>query len=176
MDVTDFATLHDEIGEIAQTGADERVMDGAGGEERGHRRVALVDAAVGQDQDARAGADGSLGGSHDAIDRRRERGAGREVGRVAGKREQGRDHRGRNASAIEGAQGGERLIAEGDAWQMDQPRLLGGLRQQIAAAADVAVERHDLALAQGIDRRVGHLGEALPEIGVERARPLRQHR
>ena len=37
-------------------------------------------------------------------------------------------------------------------------------------------KRHDMALAQRVDRRVGHLGEHLPEIVVEAALPAGQHR
>ena len=61
VDVTDLAALDDDVGQVAQSGADERVMDGAGGEQGGDRRVAFVDAPVGEDQDAGSATDGGFG-------------------------------------------------------------------------------------------------------------------
>ncbi len=72
VDVTDLAALDDDVGQIAQPGADQRVMHGAGGEQHGDRRVALVDAAVGEDQDTGPVADGGFRLGGDALDRRGE--------------------------------------------------------------------------------------------------------
>jgi hypothetical protein len=41
------------------------------------------------------------------------------------------------------------------------------LREQASVGADVAVQGHHQGLAQGVDRRIGHLGEALLEVGPQ---------
>ncbi len=48
--------------------------------------------------------------------------------------------------------------------------------QQRGAAPEVHPQRHHQGLAQRIDRRVGHLREALPEEGIDRRRAPRQWR
>ena len=48
--------------------------------------------------------------------------------------------------------------------------------EDIAFGADLGLQRHHDALAQAVDRRIRDLGELLPEIIVERADFLRQHR
>ena len=58
--------------------------------------------------------------------------------------------------------------------EVNQLRLLRGFRQQVVPRADEGIEREDLALAEGIDRRVGDLGETLPEVGGQRPRDPRR--
>ena len=50
------------------------------------------------------------------------------------------------------------------------------LREQRAAPAEVHHERHHQLLTQRIDRRVGHLREALPDVGVHVLGQVRQRR
>jgi hypothetical protein len=147
VDVADLAALDDDVGQVAQPGADERVMDGAGGEQRGNRRVALVDAAVGEDQDAGPGADGGFRLGDDALDCGCE-GCPRDDAHVRIRDlEQRRDRGRRDAIGGEALDGVQRGVVDGDARDLEEPRLIGGLCEEIAAAADEGVERHDLALA-----------------------------
>ena len=54
--------------------------------------------------------------------------------------------------------------------QAQHARVRGPLQQRRAAPAQMHAERHHHRLAQRIDRRVRHLREALPEIGVDALR------
>ena len=49
-------------------------------------------------------------------------------------------------------------------------------REHVALGADLRLQRHHDRLAQRVDGRVGHLRELLPEIVVQRADLVRQHR
>ena len=51
-----------------------------------------------------------------------------------------------------------------------------GLVEDVLLAADAGGQRHDVALAQGVDGRVGDLGEHLAEVVVESAYPGGEHR
>ena len=99
MDITDLAALDDDVGQVAQSGADEGVMHGAGGEQRGNGRVALVDAAVGEDQDAGPTSDGGFRLGGDSLDRFAECRPGRRS-RPHLNLEQGRDRRRATPSAV----------------------------------------------------------------------------
>ena len=62
---------------------------------------------------------------------------------------------------------------------MHKPQPLGvclGRFEQVAFGADVAFQRHDHVLADGVDGRVGYLGEQLLEIVVEHAWLVGHHR
>ena len=72
-------------------------------------------------------------------------------------------------------QGGQLVIGEHGPRQHD---LVAGLRpgsQQVALGADRRRQRGDELLPDGIERRVGDLGEELAEIVVKETRPARQH-
>jgi len=58
--------------------------------------------------------------------------------------------------------------------ELEHPALSRRLLEQVALAADAAHERHDDLLAQGIDRRVGDLGEVLLEITEKKLRLVRE--
>ena len=49
-------------------------------------------------------------------------------------------------------------------------------QENVALRADLGLQRHHDALAQRIDRRVGHLRKLLAEVVVQRAHLVRQHR
>ena len=53
---------------------------------------------------------------------------------------------------------------------------LGGLLKQRVPSPQPGIERHHVALADRIDRRIGDLGELLTEVAVERARRIVQDR
>ena len=59
---------------------------------------------------------------------------------------------------------------------MDEPSSVRGLFQQGLLSAEPSVQRHDVALADRIDRRIRHLGELLLEVGVERTRRVVEDR
>ena len=52
----------------------------------------------------------------------------------------------------------------------------GDLVEDVAEIAEPRAHRHDVALAQAIDRRVGDLAEVLPEVMVHAAIGVGQHR
>ena len=60
--------------------------------------------------------------------------------------------------------------------QQDLPaRALAG-REQVRLGSDGGRQRGDQLLADGVERRVGHLGEELGEVVVEQPRAIREHR
>src|SRR5215217_2048022 len=136
-------------------------MDGPGGKQGRDRRAALVNAPVRKDKDASSVADGGFCLGGDSLDRFGECRSGNGGRARSHNLEQGRD-RNRNYTV-----GGELLdglgrgVVDGNARKLEQTRLVGGFFKEVASAPDKAVERHDLALAQRVDRRVRHLGEAL---------------
>ncbi len=58
----------------------------------------------------------------------------------------------------------------------DEPHPRRPVGEQRAAAPQVHAQRHDQRLAQRIDGRVRHLGEALPQVGVQGWRHPRERR
>ena len=70
----------------------------------------------------------------------------------------------------------EVLVGENGLRQLDHPGVLGAILQDVAFPADEGDEAHHHLLADGVDWRVGHLGEELVEVVEEAARLLGQHR
>ncbi len=64
----------------------------------------------------------------------------------------------------------ERVRVEEEALELGPAGGLGPFRQQRRAAAEDRPQGELVALAEVVDRRVRHLGEALPEVRVERPR------
>ena len=125
VDVADLAALDDDVGQIAQPGADQRVMDGAGGEQHRHRRVALVDAAVGEDQDAGPAADGGFRLGGDALDRGAERRPGTALASASEISNSVEIVVAATPSAVSALDGVHRGVVDGDARELEQPRLIG---------------------------------------------------
>ena len=73
-------------------------------------------------------------------------------------------------------QGCELPVGEDRVGQAQPVRVLLRDLEQVALGPDVALERHDHFLADRIDGGVGHLREALLEVVVEHARPVRERR
>ena len=48
--------------------------------------------------------------------------------------------------------------------QDDSIRVIGGFLEHVTLGTQTGLQRHNDCLTQGVDRRVGHLGELLPEI------------
>ena len=59
-----------------------------------------------------------------------------------------RDRGRRDTVGGEPLDGLHRGVVDGDARELEQPRLVGRFFEEVAASPDKAVERHDLALAQ----------------------------
>lgn len=77
---------------------------------------------------------------------------------------------------IEADQLGELVVTQNRLGQHD---LVAGVLvrvEQVTFAAGGALQAGHHLLADGVQRRVGHLGEQLMEVVVEHARTLRQHR
>ncbi len=145
------------------------VMDGGEGEEAGDGSVLFVEAAVGKDQQRVAGLDGQRGAAAERIEGALEvegaifgglAGAG--IGGAHG--EEGGQRGGEEIAVGDAAQLFERAVAEDGMGQLERVAVARGLIKNIALCADVANERHNHLFADGIDGRVGDLGEELLEI------------
>ena len=68
----------------------------------------------------------------------------------------------------------EPVRVEEEALELGQPRGLRPRGKERSARAETGVEAEDDPLAQRVDRRIGHLSEALLEVGRERASPVRK--
>ena len=64
----------------------------------------------------------------------------------------------------------ELVVEEDRGLERDGFAMLGRFLKDVALRAETRAERHDRPLADRVDGRVGHLGEALFEIGVKQAR------
>ena len=163
VDAPALRRLGDERGPAAQASPDQVVVDGADGEQRRHVAGAGTHRrdAVAEDDDLHAVADGGGGLAADALDGlaqaprpARDLVRGRDPGRAQPELLQRRHLR---------------LVDD----RRRQLHLAGVLRlrgEQVAARAELDGERHDEPLAQRVDGRVGHLGEALGEVVVEHVR------
>ena len=155
--------LGEERGAAAQASPDQVVVDRADGEQRRHVARAGADRreAVAEDDDFRAVADRGGGLTADALHRLAE--SPRSAGDLVGGRDPGRAQ----------PQLGQRRhlgVVDDRRGQLHLARVPGLRGQEVAARAELDRERHDQLLAQRIDRRVGHLGEALGEVVVEHVR------
>jgi hypothetical protein len=71
---------------------------------------------------------------------------------------------------------GKILVGEHGLLELEQPALLGGLGEQVALAPETAHQGHHQLFADGIDRRIGDLGELLLEVPKEWVRSARSTR
>ena len=158
----------------AQSDADQMMMHGGAGEQRGNRNPVGAGHAVGQDDDVDALAHRGFGARAEFVEhllqsRRAE--AGMEGGVERARLEMAvRDLRDR-ADLLEVRIGQDRLahfeaLGGGQALEVEQVR----------PRPDDRDEAHHQLLADRIDRRVGDLGEVLLEVGEELLRPVRQRR
>src|SRR5918993_2901668 len=68
VNIVDLTALDDDVGEIAQSGTNERVMYGAGREQDWHRSMALIDPAIGEDHESCTTPNGRFRFRDDAIE------------------------------------------------------------------------------------------------------------
>ncbi len=169
VDAPALRRLGDERGPAAQASPDQVVVHGADGEQRrhvaraGHQRRD----PVAEDDDLDAVAHRGRRLAADALDGLAQ--APRPAGDLVG----GRDPDRRQPEVRE--RGHLRLVDDRRR-QLDLPGVLRPRREQVAARPQLDGERHDEPLAQRVDRRVGHLGEALGEVVVEHVRLAREDR
>ena len=137
-------------------------------QDHGQRRALGVDIGVGQHDVQAAAAHRLLGLAADALE-------GLAHGVEAAFRIEGAvDARGRVAHVL--AHRLELGVEHDGRLQRQHLALLGTLVEDVAEVAQPRADRHDVALAQGVDRRVGHLAEILAEVVVHAAIGVRQHR
>ncbi len=167
-----LAGFDDQPDRGAQALADQMMMHRRAGEQRRDRNAVGAGAAVGQDDDVDAVAHGGLGLGGERLDRRVHAGG-------AGLRGPGGVERARLEMIV--ADLGDRadLLQIG----VGQDRLMHleplGVRhpfevEQVRPRPDDRDEAHDQLLADRVDRRVGHLGEVLLEVGEQELRLVGQ--
>ena len=163
--------------------ADEVLVHGRGGEQRGNRQQVGRHLAIGHDQDVVAQVDGVLR-------RRRER-RERRFHAVRAPRGRIADVELEGLERAAGEQRGmpdllHRAVREDRLLRFEAHRQIRRVRgdihrQQVRPRADERDERHHELFADRIDRRIGHLGEQLLEVVVEHLRaagtaPAARHR
>ena len=162
-----LAGLDDEAAARAQALADEVVVHGRDGQQRGDGGVVRVDRAVGEDDDLVAVEDVLLGLAAEPLQ------GALHAARLG--READGDGLGLEVLAVHPAQALEVLVGEHRMGQLDDARVLRPGGQHVALAAHEGDEAHDHLLADGVDGRVGDLREELVEVVEEVARLRRQH-
>ncbi len=163
------AAFHHNIGKGAHAGANQMVVHAAHGEQRRHGHLALP-GTIREHHDVHAVAHGVL----DLCRKLGERPCERALAGIAA------IHRakavGLEAGAVDGADAVELVLVEQRALQAHQLAGLARILEQVAMVAQIQHSRGHHMLAQGVDRRVGDLGEQLVEVVEERAGLLGQAR
>jgi hypothetical protein len=142
--------------------------DGADREQHGDRRRALIGGPVADHDDLRPAARGPLGRATEGGERGPQ--PVNALGHVPDRVERDRGEAGHVAER------GHLVLEQHRMLEPQHPGVGRPLQQRRAPAPEVHPERHHHRLAQRIDRRVGHLGEPLPEVGVRALRHRRQGR
>ena len=179
-----LAAAHVDRGEGPQALAHQVRVHRAGGQDHGDRRAAAVQPLVGQDQVLAALAHRGLGLAPDALDGVPQRvlrparvaaagiATGIAAGIAAGIKGAIDGNRG---LAHEGAHGFELGVREHGRIEQQYAALVLVLGQDVTQVAEPGLERHDPALAQRIDGRVGNLAEVLPEEVMQAAVMVGEH-
>ena len=163
------AGLHHDVCEHAHAGADEVVVHAAQREQAGDGHLAGT-RAVGEHHDVHARAHRGLDVGVQLGERLLER-VGTGLALVGGVEDLRLE-----AHAVDGADAAERVVGEHRALQAHEAAGVAAVLEQVAVVAEVEHAGGHEALAQRVDGRVGHLGEELVEVVVERAVLLREHR
>jgi hypothetical protein len=166
VNVPAVARLRHQADAAAQTDPQQVLVDGAQRERHRQGCGVLVGVQVGQEEAGGAAAHRRLRDARDALER----------GRQVLVRVQQARHLGAGQQRAP-AQRAPRRAVEHRRRQLEQ-RAVRLLRQQRRARAQPGAQRHHPRLAQRVDRRIGDLGEALREEGVDRPRRAgeRRHR
>ncbi|GAA3238308.1 hypothetical protein GCM10020256_58520 [Streptomyces thermocoprophilus] len=170
VDLADVAGLDEQADLGALLGADEVVVDGRGEQQGGDRGVLGVGVAVRQDDEAGAVVDGGVGFGADLVDAGGEGVAAALHAVQAG--EGGGLEAGHVAVGVDVDELGQLVVVDHGEGQGDRAAG-GGVRfQQVAFGAEGGAQRGDEFLADGVQRRVGDLGEQLGEVVEEQAGAL----
>ena len=172
MHLARLAGFDHEADRRAQPLTDEMMMHRRAGEQRRHGNVLHARAPIGEDDDVDAFAHRGLGARAQGFERVLEpRGAllGRPGGVENARAEMAAADLGHRADLFQIRIGEDRLAHF-------QPLEMGGAFdvEQVGPRPDDGHEAHDQLLADRVDRRVGHLGEVLLEIGEQKLRLARQ--
>ena len=170
VDLARLAALDREAGAHAVAAPDEVLVDGGRRQERGDRHALLRQGTVGEHDDVRAARDRRRGVLAKPLER------GLHPGRAVGDRPGHVQHLGPQAAPVERPQHGRLLVREHGLLQDQLRRGEGTLLQQVLLRPEAGAKAHHDVLADGVDRRVRDLGEALLEVGEEAGRVLREHR
>ena len=157
----DVAGFHDDAHLAAVSFADEVVVDGGASEQGRDGCVVGVDSAVGEDQYFETVFDGVYGIAAEAVEAGLH-GAGLTVGA-----EIGLECLCLEDAGIDAADLFQLMVAEYGMLQRDGVTGQRVFSQQVSVAADEAREGHDQSFPDGIDGRVGDLGEQLFEIAAQ---------
>ncbi len=168
MDLARLAGLDHETAARAQAAADEVVVHGRDGQQRGDGRVVGIDGAVGEDDHLVAVEHVLLGLPTEAVE------CAPHATRLG--READGDGLGLEVLAVHPAQPLQVLVGQHRLRQLDHARVLGTTFEQVALGTDEGDQAHHRLLADGVDGRVGDLREELLEVVEEIARLVREHR
>ena len=167
-DFAGLAGLDDQRHLVAGLFANQMVVHGGERQQAGNRRVLVVHAAVGKNQQRKAAA-------------YRFRGAAAKIFHrlakllLAGIHAKQHGQRGRsNIAPVHLAQLFQSPVGDDGVAQLQGVRVLGRLIEDVSFAPDVGVERHHQSFADRIDRRIGDLREGLLEIIKQQLRLVRQ--
>ncbi len=89
--------------------------------------------------------------------------------------EQGRQHGHLEVAALHGPQTLHVLVRENGVRQLELPAMLGRFVQQVPLLAGEGQQRHHQPFPQGVDGRVGHLGEQLLEVVEQQLGLIGEH-
>jgi len=169
MDIAAFGRFTNKAGLGALFHPDEMMVDGADGQEHRDGRMLRVDLPIAQDKDGGAFFDGLFGLGANAVEMLFE-----SVGAFAD-----------GEPALDGA-ATERLffesqnlhhfrIGEDGGLEAEQAGVFRRFFEPVAVGAGQDLDRHDELFADRVNRRIGHLGEKLLEVGIENPGLLGEH-
>ena len=165
-----LAGLDDQRAARAGALAHEMVVDAGRGEQGRDRRVLPIYAAVGQHQQRRPAGDRFARGPAQLVHRRLQAGG-------AGPRvEQHGQRRGPERRIVQMQELGQIVVRDDRRVDLDVVARPCIGREQVGLGSQGRTHVGDQLLADGVERRIGHLGEELLEIVVEQPRAIREHR
>ena len=171
MHLAGVAGLHDQphLGALAL--AHEMLVDGPDGQQGRHRGQGLVAEAIGQHHEVHTGVDGLADLHPDPVE------GAAQAGAALGHRVEALDDGGpeRRVHVLDVDEAGQLLVGQHGVVDEDLPAGLRPGVQQVALRSEPAVDRGDDLLPDGVQWRVGHLGEQLLEVVEQHPRALRQH-
>ena len=164
-----FSRFDDQTHSRARLLANQVVVHRGSGQQRRDGHVRGIDVPVTEDQHGCAGLDLLRGEAADPLE------SGHEPGRTGVTVKDHRNGLRRKLALRDVPELLEVVVGEHGVWHLEPLRLRGTLFEEVSAGTQRGHQRHHRLLANGIDRRVGHLREELLEVVEQRQRPLAQH-